>query len=189
MSDQQRIADLERQLAAANRRIASLEQQLRPQPEVIIGRCPLPTESEMRALYNNVIAEYPSLADPGDVYDQFTGAFRYVCTLSSTTPNKFSKLANVSWLDRCRDWLRARDLNTDLSLAAFSVALLSHNVETTYDMNRWPHDFNIGIEIGDHRLPTGDGWRAALAGRFRKPEPIVVPRTQGVQQLLVQPSR
>jgi hypothetical protein len=181
MTQAERIAELEREVAARDRRISALEQQLLAMPQsadmtrTVIGRTAMPTEREMTALCRIVTAAHPCLMKRRSFDDaQFGAAFRYVASLTATAPGKFSKLSNMSWVDRANAWLNARGLSAEVTLGAFVAAVLAFNVETTFDDARFPYDLEVGVTDGGNGMQD-IGWRSVLRDGLRVPAKIARP--------------
>src|SRR5262245_40845133 len=113
-----RIVELEAQISERDDTIALMEGELaearrhsaRPAPT---GSFPMPGPTELARLRRVVIDRYAQLQC--DIAE-FRSAFAFVATLAHYKANKFSKLANVSWCDRAREWLRENGMDTEMSL-------------------------------------------------------------------------
>lgn len=201
--------DLEKELASLGKRCAALEEQvaaiqasnllptaesrradakraIEPQGVTIThqpDRNPkfiMPSDDELRRLYETVLARYPRLAaysqQSDEVFDGFRRAFLRIGHLGRDKLN--DKYMLMSWVDDARLWLNDQQIVPSIVTGNdFIYAVLAHGDVDFVPLDRFPHDCNaFGLRRDGSGRPATDAWRAVVAtGRLREPVPVPRP--------------
>ncbi len=164
------IAALNSQIAELQSRLTTLEAQqsrralsqaeardegVRITQVIDTGRFVMPSDEELRSLYETVLVHFPQLRplpdndrfgedDDPDVFRDFTEAFEYIGNVERTKrPN--SRYALSFFVDGCNQSLAARQKRRLYKVDAFLMAVLAHG-----DIPYTPADLRNGVvwEIG-----------------------------------------
>jgi hypothetical protein len=166
MSDDQRVKELEMELARTKARLraAGLEPPSADLPDVSQA-------DELLALAE----QWPKLR-PTDQEPQhrlhFRNAVRYLCYVRRT--GDLNSTYSLSFfLDGANAWLRQYQVQGGTSLRAFAAAALVSGIKTSR-FDRFPYDVEVGIGLGTAAKPS-NGWRSILtAGKL--PEALALRR-------------
>jgi hypothetical protein len=180
-----RIADLERELAVSRAEVARLKFQLDVQPrgnvhEEIDLPAAMPSEHQLRRLFDIVTTKYPTLSRVGgrtDVehYDAYAGSF-LALQFIRRIPTLDCSRSNGSWCGLVESWLRDRGRGVSIHSAAFSAAVVAcHDISFT-TQDRFQSMFGLGFGLCfagasvNSRPPTA-AWQRLLNGSELPREP------------------
>jgi hypothetical protein len=190
-----RLAAVEKENAGLRARISELEtalpikQILAHAPVVKEERRPfqtfdlsekfvMPSDSDLRRLYDLTRARFPKQAAAGEpqhwnddqLFPRFVSAFRFVGDLRRT--EQTDKQHAISWwLDQGKNWLTARQISpSTLRGPDFLLACIAHNDVAFIPANEQGQMWEVGVDMYNGKRPSG-AWREALAGRIRASTP------------------
>ncbi len=136
----------------------------------------MPSDDELRRLYEIVIARYPRLAarseQAEEALDGFRRAFLRIAHLGRDKLN--SKYMLTSWVDDAKAWMRDHEVYPSfLTGRDFVCAVLAHGDVDYVPLDRFPYDCSaFGLRRDSTGRPASDGWRSVLnTGRLRAPVP------------------
>ena len=160
MSDLERLAYLEAENARMARQlaIAGITQ---------LPKADLPYLEQAVGLRSIVVAAYPQLACPLEQFQRCLLFFAY----ARRQPELNSSYFPTFWLDGASDWLRRQGHNNTISsLPALVAAAVASRVAYS-DPHRFPHDIELGLQVGGVSKPNNDWW-LVLGNGIAKPVPL-----------------
>jgi len=189
---QRELAERDEHISRLKREIARLETERDSRPvgmvrETQTSRFVMPSADELRTLARFVRARFPAFGpharqSEDDYAREFAAAFRALAYLNRIeTPDR--KKALSYWIDVCRGWLRARNMDdVSITTAPFMAAVIAHDIP-------WSTDRSLGLAEGVGRPCTNAWLRVLETGELREPIAAAeAPRDARPQQLLLRPT-
>ena len=171
------IARLEDENAKLRDRVSYLESKLASQAagstnmvREVIPRVELPTQNEMKQLFQIVSAKWPATIaskNSDEAFVTFSAALRYLCANVSHS-DKRSKYAMSSWIDRAEFFLRSVGIQTDVKPGAIAAAAAALGYQHS-SLDGSPTGWDFWFSEGQHNLPGPKQWRGLLKGAPLKP--------------------
>jgi hypothetical protein len=193
-SEDNRIAELEAQVAELKTELASLRPAPKPalKPYIeegtrIIMEPPpfsqppdFPTQSQLDSLLRIVLASYPKLAPAGDL-DKYNSGFRmsFLSLCHIRRRDGIDKQHTMSfWRDLGQDTLSSLNVWAKLDLAPFVASVIAHgDIPHTHPNHPMNFSMSAGLIFGGVGRAYAGAWKKVFeAGRVNPPVEIFVPK-------------
>ena len=190
LAQDHRISELERELAVARAEVERCRQHISRlelrldigQPRGMISEVSddcfvMPSDHQMRRLFDIVVAKYPALASAN--FDQVSAAFLALGYVRRSNTLDVSRY-NGAWTELCEGWLRQHGRGMTIYVNAFCCAVVCHGdiLFTTCDKFQSLTSLGFGLcylGVGTNSFPGRDAWRQLLNGAATVREPTKVP--------------
>jgi hypothetical protein len=179
MSDRERIAVLEQELATLKEKVSPTPRLVAPVPDQVTVSFPrtfsiqMPTIEEFKKLLKIVSSAHPSLVPTFGIGDQserqqfgngFLGSFEIISGLKRTTT--LDKRDASHWARNATLFLDARGDRVDVSVAAFMAAVVAAG-DVPYSVGKYR--CHVGLTYDGGAPATADGWRRVLSSGQVRP--------------------